>query len=386
MAVTRATNAIVDDPVQAAMDAIVSGKDAFQAVYGTSERGPEMPEDLASAPEAEPVLEPEAPELEASEEVGDEVADKKSASSKKNAKTPEEDETAETDSNPIGDFEEVRVKGLEGKSQVVKVDYKNKDSIKQAYLKAAGFPVLNNKLSVLSKKHAGLEKEHKSLKADMDKLEDIYQNQGVEALVKALGKEGELDKLVQAKIKQREYLASLSPEEKYRLEMKEQNEQALKRASDVETKYQKMLEDISQKEEQAATRSLESRLHPAFDRYRFSGKLGDEGMEHMLDETIWNQVTKRLTDYPEDVELTQSVIDREFRTVSQNLQKVIHVQAEKKVQKTVDKKKAEAVKTAQITAKKGLTGQSEKDKFMDSIKSGNLSDAFQSVLSGKVRL
>ena len=238
----------------------------------------------------------------------------------------------------------------------------------------------------MSKKYSTLEKEHAALKADMDKFEDIYANQGVEALIKTLGKADDLEKLIDAKIKHREYLSSLSPEEKYRLEMKQQIEMSQKKASEVESKYTKMMDELKAKEEAQTMRSLESKLHPAFDRYRFSGKLGDETVEHQLDETVWTQVTKRLQQYPDDVELTQAIIDKEFRTVAQNLQKVIQVQAEKKVMKTVDKKKAEAANAAQLVAKKGISTSGEKERFTDSIKSGNLMGAFEAIASGKLKL
>lgn len=379
MALTKPENAVVDNPVQAAMAAIAAGQDPDSVVYKgesiDSEPVESEPEEKLDEQNSISEQEQEAPQD--SETEGESESEIESVAPKSSTKS--------TPTSAI-DFEEVFVKSADGKRQAIKIDYSNKDSIKQAYLKAAGFPVLNNKLSVLTKKHSGLEKEHLALKADMDKLEDIYQNQGVEALIRQLGKGDELEKLVDAKIKHREYLASLSPEEKYRLEMKQQTEVAEKKASEVEAKYKKMMEDIEAKEEAAAMRSMESRLHPAFDKYRFSGKLGDEAMEHDLDETIWNKVTKKLQEYPEDVELTQAVIDREFRTAYQNLSKVIQVQAEKKVVNTVDKKKAEAAKTAQLIAKKGVSTSGDKEQFMESIKSGNLMGAFAALSGGKVKL
>lgn len=375
MALTPVHNAKVEDPLAAAMQAFMSGQDPEEAVYGegvTSEPQQETPDPLELAEEVEQVG-----EAEDNQEVSTEAEAPESDVQEVDEKAPQVDTKS---------FEEVYVKTPEGRRQAVKIDYENRDSIKKAYLKAAGFPVLNAKLANTSKKYQTLEKEHASLKADMDKLEDIYQNQGIEALIKTLGRTEDLDKIVEERLKHKEYLGSLSPDEKYRYDLKQQNELSMKKASEVEAKYKKMMEDIEKKEEAAATRSLESRLHPSFDRYRFSGKLGDEVVEHQLDETIWNNVARKLGEYPEDVELTQGIIDREFRTAAQNLQKVIQMQTERRVNKVVDKKKAEAAKTAQITAKKGLTNSGEKEKFVESIKSGNILEAMSAMSGGRIRL
>lgn len=375
MALTVPQNAVVSNPVSAAIAAISAGQDPSAVVYGGEALATQ--EDESESQNSNPLDNIQEGEV-------DESTDNEEAST--NQDTDNSPVITEPASNSNKEMEEVFVKSTDGKRQAVKIDYSNKESIKQAYLKAAGFPLLNNKLSTLSKKYAESEKDRLSLKTDMDKLENIYQKQGVEALINTLGKSDELDKLVDAKIRHREYLASLSPEEKYRLEMKQQAEGAEKRASAVEAKYNKMLEDVEKRNEAALTKTLEAKLHPAFDRYRFAGKLGDSVVEHQLDETVWTQVTRRLEQYPDDTELTQALIDREFRTVSQNLQKVIQVQAEKKVQKTVDKKKANAANAAQLVAKKGVSSTGEREKFVESIKSGNLMDAFRAMSSGKIKL
>jgi hypothetical protein len=379
MAVTQAQNPVVADPIRAAMEAIASGQDAAEAVYGKGVKGFEGAGVNVSEPEMEsdetPAENESAPEdtVQVNE---DEIMSPKSG--KANAK-------AEASESKPTTTEEVFVKTPDGKRQAVKIDYENKDSIKQAFLKAAGFPLLNNKLSTVSKKYATLETEHKALKADMDKLEDIYSKSGVEGLINQLGRQEDLEKLIEARIKQREYLGSLTPDERYKHDMKTQAELANKRVSDTEAKYQKMLSDIEAKEESAALRSMESRLHPAFDRYRFAGKLGNEAAEARFDKAVWRDATEALAQYPEDVEITQAMIDKEFRLAAQEYSSTMKQQAEKTVVKTLDTKKANAAKSAQMVAKKGIVSE-DKDKFINSIKSGNLMDAFAAMSSGKVRL
>lgn len=376
----------VADPVQAAMAAFEKGETVENAIYGSGEgfKNEVDDKDLIEPQEASDIY---SNVKDADGEEGDESVESDPDSEPKEAEAPLEKVTDAPKTSSKSSIEEVFVKGADGKRQAVKVDYENRDLIKRAYMMAAGFPALTAKLGTTNSKYLALEKEHASLKTDMDKLESVYKDGGLKGLAKALGREEDIKKLVDEELRHREYIASLSPDEKYRLEVKQQQEAADRRAAELEAKYTKKLQEIEAKEEQAATQSLESRLHPAFDRYRFAGKLGDEAMEHMLDETIWNQVVnKRLVDYPDDVELTQAIIDKEFRAVAQNLQKVINTQTEKKVQKTVDKKKVEAMESAQLTAKKGLATSGEAEKFKENIKSGNFTDAIASFMTGKVKL
>lgn len=377
-------NPVVDDPIKVAMDAIIAGKDPAAEVYGSNvkgfERGPSDNDESESEERPNP--------LDTIEETGtDESDDTPTASSFPKAERTSLDnvkESSKTSNNK--NIEELFVKGPEGKRQAIKIDYSNKEDIKQAYLKAAGMQKFRHERDVVQKNFQKVETEYKSIKADIDKLEDIFKNQGAKGVVLALGGENKLKELVDAEIRHREYLGSLTPNEKYQLEAKQHQELADKRTKEVQDKYERMLSDLQAKEEQATTRSLESRLHPSFDRYRFAGRLGDEVAEHRLDKTIWSEVTERLAQYPDDVELTQGIIDREFRTVAQELQKVINVQAEKKVVKTVDKKKAEATRAAQITARKGLSTSGDKERFVDSIKSGDILSALGLMNNGKVKL
>lgn len=385
MAVTEARNAVVADPMRAAMEAISRGEDAMGAVYGGGSNAP-----VSSEP-AEPAAEPGANPLDSIEELETQDTEENSAeleaSQLETAKALKVPETSKKASASKGNTEEVFVKGVDGKRQAIKIDYTDRESIKQAFLKAAGMRKFQLERDKVTQEHKKFQGDFEKLKKDMDVLEDVYSKQGVKGLISKLGGDAELKKLVDDELRHREYMQSLTPQEKSTLEFKQREEETNKKLADTEARFKQLADQIASKEDQATTRSLESRLHPAFDRYRFSGKLGDDMVEHQLDETVWNQATKRLAEYPDDVELTQAIVDKEFRAVAQNLQKVITVQAEKKVQKTVDKKKSEAAQAAQVVAKKGLsTGGAAKEKFVDSIKSGDIMGALAQMTSGKIKL
>jgi len=377
MAVTKAQNPIVDNPVMAAMEAISNGQDAAEAVYGKGVKGFEsagvnVPDEEDETPAEEPVALEDRIKVDSEEIMTPKSADKSKTEVAKETQAP-------------STTEEVFVKSADGKRQSVKIDYEDRAAIKQNALKAAGFPLLNNKLSTVSKQFTDLKTEHGKLKADMDKLEDIYSKQGVEGLIQTLGRGEDLEKLIEAKIKQREYLGSLTPDERYKYDMKTQAELAEKRVSATEAKYEKMLADIEAKEESAALRSMESRLHPSFDRYRFAGKLGNEAAEARFDKAVWRDATEALAQYPEDVEITQAMIDKEFRLAASEYSSTMKQQAEKTVTKTLDTKKANAAKSAQLVAKKGIVND-DKEKFINSIKSGNLLEAMAAMSSGKITL
>lgn len=382
MAVTQTQNPIVSDPLKAAMDAIANGKDAAEAVYGP---GANMDDAVEVVSESGNPLD----NIEESEQSTELEQSESTSKSSKTSPTPLEAQVTEISNSTSpansGSIEELFVKGPDGKRQSIKIDYENKEAIKQAHLKAAGMRKFQAERDQERKSSQQLKAELDKFKSDFEKLESLYKN-GAKSLFMGLGGEEEWNKAVDAELKQRQYIASLTPEERYRVDLQKQNEVAQKQKSEVETKYQKMLETLEQKEDLATQKSLESKLHPSFDRYRFAGKLADPVVEHQLDETIWNQVTRKLAEYPDHVELSQALIDKEFRTVSQNLQKVINVQAEKKVTQTVEKKKVEAAKTAQFVAKKGLANTGEKDKFIENVRSGNIVDAMKAMASGKVRL
>lgn len=284
-------------------------------------------------------------------------------------------DTETTDSDKAMDIETVLVKGTEGRKEKVKIDYSDRKAIKQAFLKAAGMRKFQAERDAALKTHRDLEKEHDGLKKDFDKIEQAFAEHGAKGIVALLGGEDAWQSAVDDELSHRDYVSSLTADEKYQLELKKRDEQYKKQLSSEQEKREMFQKQVEEREEQAALRELESKLHPSFDRYRFAGKLDDPAVENMYDQAIWDQVRSRLGEYPDDVELSQAIIDKEFRTVSSKFKKHIKTQTEKQVKKTVEKKKTEAEKRANVTAKKGLKGNTQREKVMKALLSGDLSTA-----------
>ena len=273
------------------------------------------------------------------------------------------------------DIETVMVKGPEGRKTKLSIDYSDKKAIKNAFIKAAGMRKFQAERDEAIKKSKATVEEFEALKTDFGKLEAAFQEHGAKGIVELLGGVEAWEDAVNKENEHREYVANLSSEEKYQLELQKRDEQYNKQLTAERQQRESFQQQIEQEKEQAEIRALQSKLEPAFDRYRFAGKLGDPETENLYDEAIWTKVRGRLSEYPDEVELTQAMIDKEFRAVSSAFRKHIKSQTEKQLKKTVENKKAQTAQRVQMAAKKGLSGQSTQRKILDSIKSGNLTDA-----------
>lgn len=372
--------------IRSLLDATVKGQDPEQAAYGRT-----GVIDDSSAKEFTEEAEEESSPLDAFSQGSEE---QESDSQDTETEDGELSEMLDSNSAPkkeeSNDIEQVTLKfkdPVTGRLQKLEVDYSDREKIKKAYMQAAGMRKFQKERDLAKQTIAEVQKKYDELNDVYTKLDNAFESEGVKGVVKLLGQgENAWEEAVEKELKHREYLSNLTPTEKYRLEM-EERQQAYERELTAERNKRAEFEKrISEREEQASMKSLESRLHPAFDRYRFTGKLGDPVVEHQFDEAIWNKVMNRLSEYPDSVELTQSLIDKEFREVSNNFRKMVSKQTEESVKKTIEKKKVDATKRAQVVAKKGLSTNGDKQKFVDDIKSGNIKDAFSAMFSGKVKL
>ncbi len=282
--------------------------------------------------------------------------------------------------------EEMFVKGANGRREKLKIDYTDRQAIKDAFVKAAGMRKFQAERDEYKKKAETVEKEFTQLKTDFSKLESVWEKDGVKGLVTLLAGEKGMKELVDAELAHRDYMSNLTPDEKYKLEISNYQKLLQSQKSETEEKYKKLLEETTKKSEEAELKSMEAMIHPAFDRYRFSGKLGDPVVEHAYDEALWGRVRDNLANYPDTVPVTQAMIDKEFREAAQVFKKAMAVQAEQKVKTTIENKKADAASRVQTTAKKGLTNTSDKQKFVNDLKSGNIRDAMSSLFTGKVKI
>lgn len=266
------------------------------------------------------------------------------------------DETTSTGKPSISGSKEVITITDDKGRRKVEIDFENKEQLKKYVQMAYG----------ARKWQAERDKAIEARKAEATKLADVQKNwsvlenafqQGPEALFDILQGPGSYKQMIEKEVRKKEFLARATPEE---LEMYNAKEQAQAHARELE-RIRKENEDFRKKitEDREATemKSLESQVHPVFDKYRFADKLGDADGELMFDEMLWNTSLKRLEAYEEKgYELSPELVEREFRAVAMNIRKRIGAQAEKKTAKIVEQKKQEATENVQNAVKSQYKG------------------------------
>lgn len=338
-------------------------------------------ESQESETESEPVVEAESSELEQVQEFIE-------SESETEDETELSESKAETKSTKTAksEVEKVKVTDAKGRREV-EVDFTDKEKIKKYVQLAYGGRKWQQERDSARADLTKVQTEYSTLKSDWDKVEKAYSENGVAGLVNLLeGKQDAFDSWYKQERERREAFESMTDYEKQSYYKEEQARKQEQENQKLRQEYESKLKEIQTEREQTETRALESRLHPAFDRYRFTGSLGDEVAEHHYDKALWNQALSNLEELPENVELTQAIVDREFRKVAQAFKKVINQQVEKNTKKAVDNKKQAAASKAQATASRGIKKNSELENMRNSMKSGNIVDSLTSFLKAGGRL
>lgn len=283
---------------------------------------------------------------------------------------PSEETTSTTD------VEEVFVTDHNGRKKV-KIDYGDRDKIKKMFQFAHGARKWQVAKDKAEKELTQLRESVKSdatAKENFQALETAYEQRGLEGLVDLLeGREGAYQTHFQKEIQKHEYRQSASPEELELMDSKEREASRLKEFEQLRRENEEFRSKVEKDKEQAEFHAMESKVHPAFDKYRFAGKLGDVNDEHLFDEMLWNSSLKRLEPYEEKgVAITPNLVDKAFRQTSMAIRKRINVQANKEVKKAVNKKKREATTATQTRVMKGIKSSSEADEAKSMIRGNDL--------------
>lgn len=255
----------------------------------------------------------------------------------------------------------------------VEVDMSNKEEVRKYVQMAHGARKWQAERDQALQGRKQVESKLAEREKDWAALEAAFA-QGPEHLFDVLsGKRGAFQEHTQKQLQRAEFLRTASPEEVENLKSRESIERQAKELDQIRKENEKFKKEISQERETAELRSIESRVNPVFDKYRFSERLGNAEDEHMFDEMLWNSALKRLEPYEEKgLDLTPELIEREFRTVAQAIRRRIGEQAEKKVGRVVEQKKREATENVQSRVMSGYkTGGSAKE-AREMIQSGNL--------------
>lgn len=273
--------------------------------------------------------------------------------------------------------EYIKVKDAQGRKRKVKVDYSDKDNIKRAFSMAAGARKWQAERDSAIKELSAFKESAGKKVENWDSISNVYEQQGIQGLVNFLeGSDDAFEKLVDQTVQEREWRSSASPEE---LELYQVRQQQAQKDSEVE-KLRKELEEIRNSQmsarEEAELSTLKAEINPVFDKYRFAGKLGNPAHEEMLDEMLWNNAMKQLESVPDEAEVSSVLVNKVFRNYANNLRTLVKKEADKKVTKTIAKKKRQATEVAQVKASKQLENPG-KVTASDLIRDGRIGDLFK---------
>lgn len=269
--------------------------------------------------------------------------------------------------------EYVTITDEKGKRRV-EVDFNNKDQLKKFVQLAHGARKWQAERDQAIARSKEMETQYGTLKGNWDVLEKAYQEGGVEGLIDLLeGRPGAFSDWEKARMERNTFLQKASPAERELFEARESEAKRQRELDKIRKENEEFKKSIQAERETAELRSLESTVHPVFDRYRFADKLGDSDTEQMFDQMLWDTSLKRLEQYEERrVPITADLVEKEFKTVATSLRKRINVQAEKKAAKAVEQKKQEATENVQAAVSSGYRNSSLQKEASDMLRNGNL--------------
>jgi len=380
----KTANPVVDNPVASALDALKSGKDVESAVYGTS-----------SAPKVEAgnIGTTEADESGFNVDSfmsGDEtpVQQDNSIEGGVSEQSTLDEKVPNSAAKPVADIEEIIITDDSGKKKL-KVDWSDREKLKKYVQQAAGMRKFQAERDQLTTKIKSMEPEYQDLKKSWGAVEEAFTKGGIRGLVNLLANDPQgYERHLSSEISRIRAREAATPDELARMDLEEKLATERKEREILQKRVEEDLKRSQEEREVASLKSLEAQVHPVFDKYRFAGKLGDEVVEARLDQAVWDQALKRLEQYPDDVELSPSLIDREFRDVANSFRKIINKQAEAKTKQIVTSKKIAAQENAAVAAMNGMMANNAQsaEKFKGDIRKGDLTSALRDLMTGKFKL
>lgn len=283
------------------------------------------------------------------------------------------DKAAAKSKQETPDKETITITDDKGRRKV-EVNYADRAAIKKAFEVSHGarkWQAERDKAISTSKAQAA---ELAKVKSDFQVLDEAFKRGGAEEVFDLLqGRKGAFQESVRKQQERAEFLRTASPQEKEALANQEQAEKHAQELARTRKENEDFRKEIQTERENAEMRSLESRVHPSFNKHRFADKLGDPDDEHMFDEMLWNTALKRLEPYEErGVEITPELVDREMAAVSKSIRKRISVQADRQAGNAMTQKKQEATENVQSKLMSGYKSGGAAKEAQDLLNNGNL--------------
>lgn len=278
----------------------------------------------------------------------------------------------ESDGETDGNLVELTVTDDKGRRKI-KVDFSDQEKLKKYVRMAHGARKWQAERDSARSELSDVSSKLSELQSNWDAIEKAYQTDGVRGLVELLDGGDAYQQYEQSLLERHELRKNATPAELEALEAREAAERRDRELERIRLENEKFREQMAKEKETAELKALESRIHPAFDRFRFKGKLGDANDEHMFDQMLWNAAMRNLEPYEEKgITITQELAEKEFARVANTLRKRINANVDKKVTKAVEKKKEEATATAQKSVMRGVRDNSETAEASKMLQSGDI--------------
>ena len=276
------------------------------------------------------------------------------------------------------DVEDIVVRGPDGKRKKITVDYSNRDQILKNARLAAGA----RKWQVeRDQARANLDKvkDYEEKASNFDKISEAYEAEGELGALKAMIGETNTQEWLENQIQLQEFRRNASEGELKQLEAQERSEKQNRELEKLRREQEELREQMSARQEAAELAELQSVVNPAFDKYRFAGKIEDASQAQDLDEMVWARGKAQLAKYEDQgLSVTPEIADKVFRSVSNRLRKIVNVESDKRADRKVRKVKENALESVQKKTQRGMARNDDNEAAKDLIKKGDYSGFFKS--------
>lgn len=341
------------DAISQAIAALSTG----QSLDSVSTSGSAAPAADSAPTEGTESTEVSQPDVDIDRMLGDEPAESATESE------PQEKSKAKVEDDR---YEVVEINGKK-----YRVDTQDKEQVRKAVRMAARMQKFQSEKDRLAAKLEARDKEFSELKGVLDRLEQYRDDP--KAMVKIFsGGKMDFDQVIKSEMEKARIREEATPEERAQMDLQEK----LTHTENERKRLEKMLNDhlteAKTAKAEAQLNSYKAKLEPAFEKLRYAGKLGDPVAEESIDRTLWRETISRLEEYPETVEMTQEMVNKEFKAVRAVLDKIVKIQADERVKKVSAERKAKAKETAQIQATRGNEHTSVEKEFAQKVRGNDL--------------
>ncbi len=378
----------MSDVLAKAVEALKAGTDVEVAAYGESTEPSPGTEELAETVETD--VELDTGEL--SDEVDTEEDDSESDLTPEGESEEDIDSEGEAESDSkVGEASLTKVAITDHKGRrEIEVDFSDTEKMTKYVQMAALARKMQAERDSGNSKYTELETKHNELNDTWNKFEGAWGDGGREGIINLLdlinSEEGGYEGFISGEFDRLRAREKASPDQLARMDLEERLEKESRERERLMRQMKEREESLAKDKELAEDKKLEATVVPAFQKYRFAGKLGDQVAEHKLDKAIWNEVIAELDELPEGTPLTSSLVDQKFRETASFYRRLFKSEAKKSVSKSVKNKKKAASEQIATRAMQGMRPNKSAESVRDRIKSGDWGSALTDILTGKAKI